>query len=183
LFVENNRLSHQMIDARDARAAVEARERQLQQQMTEQQSANAETARELAQVRESLAQRPAAADADQSARRTVLASFVLLPPRRGAGDLQIIAFPPGTEAVTLHVDLESDDFPSYRAELKDPAAAQIIWRGANLRAAPRRGARSLSIAIDAGLLKPRTYIVDVNGVPATGAPELVGSYPFKVVVR
>ena len=81
------------------------------------------------------------------------------------------------------MDLESDDFPSYRAELKDPATAQIVWRGVDLRASSRAGARSLSITIDAGLLKPRTYAVDVAGVPARGAPDLVGSYPFKVVVK
>jgi hypothetical protein len=183
LVVDDNRLRHQMIDARAARAALEAREQELQRQVTEQRSANAETARELAQVRASLAQRPDVEAANPPTSQTVVASFVLLPPRRGAGDILIIAFPPGTEAVTLHVDLEADDFPIYRAELKDSMTGQIVWRGADLRAAPRGRSRSLSITLDAGALKPRTYTVDVTGVPARGAPELVGSYPFRVVVK
>ena len=183
LFVENNRLRHQMIDARATRAALETREQELQRQVTEQRSVNAETARELAQVREALAQRPGAAAPNQPAGTAVIASFVLLPPRRGAGDLPTIAIPPGTQAVTLQVDLESDDFPIYRAELKDPATAQVIWRSANLRAARGDGARSLSITLDASVLKPRTYTVDVTGVPARGAPQSIGSYPFKVVVK
>ena len=183
LFVENNRLRHQMIDARATRAALETRGQELQRQVTEQRSVNAETARELAQVRASLAQRPDAGAANQPASQTVVASFVLLPPRRDAGDTLIIAFPAGTEAVTLHVDLESDDFPIYRADVKDSATAQIIWHGSDLRAAPRGRERSLSITLDASVLKPRTYTVDVTGVPARGAPQSVGSYPFRVVVK
>jgi hypothetical protein len=180
LVVENNRLRHEMIAARAARAAVEAREQELQRQVTEQRSANAETARELAQIRESLAQRPAAAAPNQPAGGTVIASFVLLPPKRGGGDIPTIRLPSATPAVTLHVDLEADEFPIYRAQLNDPATAQIIWSGANLRAARRGGARSLSITLDASVLKPQTYIVDVIGVPARGAPESVASYPFRV---
>jgi hypothetical protein len=183
LLVENTRLRHQMIDAGAARAALEAREQELQRQVTEQRSANAQTARQLAQVREALAQRPDAAATKQPAGRTVIASFVLLPPRRGAGDIPTLAIPPGTQAVTLQVNLESDDFPIYRVELKDPRTAQTIWRSANLRSARGDGARSLSITLDAGVLKPQTYTVDVTGVPARGAPESVGSYPFRVQKR
>jgi hypothetical protein len=183
LVVENNRLRHQMIDAGAARAALEVREQELQRQVTEQRSANAETARELAQVRASLAKPRDVEAADQPTGQTVVASFVLLPPRRGAGDILIIAFPAGTEAVTLHADLEADDFPIYRAEVKDSMTGQIVWRGADLRAALRGRSRSLSITLDAGVLKPRTYTVEVIGVPARGAPELVGSYPFRVVVK
>ncbi len=85
--------------------------------------------------------------------------------------------------MTLRVDLDLDDFPTYRAELKDPRTARIIWRGANLRAAPRDAVRSLSLTFDAGVLKPQTYTLEVTGVPARGAPEPVGNYPFRVVVK
>jgi hypothetical protein len=183
LVVENNRLRRGMSDAGAARAVLEAREQQLQRQVAEQQSANAETARELAQIREALAQRASATAANPPASRTVIASFVLLPPTRGAGDLPTIAIPPGTQAVTLHVDLESEDFPVYRAELKDTGTERIIWRGDNLRAAPRDGARSLSLTLDGNVLKRQTYTLDVIGVPPRGAPESVGSYPFRVVVK
>jgi len=33
------------------------------------------------------------------------------------------------------------------------------------------------------LLKPQVYTVEVTGVPARGAAELVGSYTFRVVIR
>jgi hypothetical protein len=172
-----------MSDAGAARTVLEAREQQLQRQVAAQQSANAETARELAQIREALAQRASATAANPPATRTVIASFVLLPPTRGAGDLPTIAIPPGTQAVTLRVDLESEDFPVYRAELKDTGTERIIWRGDNLRAAPRDGARSLSLTLDGNVLKRQTYTLDVIGVPPRGAPESVGSYPFRVVVK
>jgi hypothetical protein len=182
LILESSRLRREVIDARAARAALEGREQQLQRQVAEGRSANAETARALAQARELLAQRPGAAEASQPGTRPVVAAFVLLPPRRG-GDIPTLAIPPETQAVTLHVDLESDDFPTYRAEVKDSGTARIIWRSTNLRAASRDGARSLSITLEGGLLKRQTYTVDVTGIPARGAPETVGSYPFRVVLE
>jgi hypothetical protein len=170
-----------LIAARAARAGLEAREQQLQRELAAQRS-NAEAATP-AQPGEPLAQPRAGAATRQPGAGTVIASFVLLPPARGPGDIPTVAISPGTEAVTLHVDLESDDFPTYRAALKDPRTARTIWGGANLRAAPRDGARSLPITLDASLLKPQTYTVDVTGVPARGTPVSVGSYPFTVVVK
>jgi hypothetical protein len=176
LTVETNRLRRQ---TSDARAAATARERQLQRQLAEQQSANADTVTELTRARAALAQRTGTATANQPAAARVIASIVLLPPRRGAGELPAIAIPE-TQAVTLQVTLEADDFPIYRAELKDPATGHVVWRGSNLRADGGDRARSISITLDAGLLKPQTYTVEVTGVRARGASELIGSYPFRV---
>jgi hypothetical protein len=183
LLLDNNRLRHEMADASRARAALEAHEQQLQRQVDQQRSTGAEAAKELTQARDALGQRQGPVEASQQSARPVMASFVLLPPTRGAGDLPSIAIPPGTQKLTLQVDLESDDFPTYRAELKDSATAQAVWRGANLRAAARDGARSLAITLDATVLAARTYTVDVIGVPARGVPAPVGSYPFRVLAK
>jgi len=110
-------------------------------------------------------------------------SFILLPATRGAGDLATVAIPARTDAITLQLKLEADDFPRFQAALKDPANDQVVWRSANLQDTSRGDAKSLSITLDARLLKPRTYTIELTGVPERGAAEVISSYPFRVVIR
>jgi hypothetical protein len=191
VVVEERRLRGEVTDSRAARAELEERGRQLQRQLDEQRSASAATAKELARVRESLAELEGRV-AQQGARtgaartgaaRTGILSFTLLAATRGAGEITTIALSPGTATVRLQLDLESDDFPAYRAALRDPATDEIVWRGTNLHAISRGDVKSLSITIAAKLLKPQTYTVDLTGVPDRGAAELVSSYTFRVVIR
>jgi hypothetical protein len=171
LFSENTGLKRQLIEVR---AGLEERQQQLEEQLRHEQAATAETTRELDRVRQSIAQL-------QGATRLV-ASFVLLPPTRGATELPTLSIPrgPGVFAVTVH--LESDDFPAYRVTLTDPATGQVIWRSGILRASGDAGSKALSITLGADLLKPRRYMLEVSGIPARGTAESVGIYPFKVVL-
>jgi hypothetical protein len=169
---ENARLKRQLLDAR---AGLEGRQQQLEQQLRQEQTANAETARELDRVRQSLAQLQGATP--------LVASFVLLPPTRGATELPTLSMPRGAGAVAVHVNLESDDYPAYRVTLRDPATGQIIWRSATLQASGATGSKALSITLAADLLKPSTYMLEVSGIPARGAAESVGVYPFRVVLQ
>jgi hypothetical protein len=182
LIVENLRLRNQMSDERGARAGLEERAQQLQRQLNEQRSASVETAIELARVRESLAQLEARSASTQQGGKTFMPSFMLRAATRGAGDIATIAIPAGTDAVTLQLDLE-EDFPRYRIALKDPATDQIVWRGDNLQATSTGEVKSLPITLSASLLKPQTYTVELTGVPARGAAELVSSYTFRVVIK
>jgi len=172
LAAENGRLKRQLLDVR---TGLEARQQQLEEQLQREQSANAETERELERVRQALAQRQAPAP--------LLAAFVLVPPTRGIGEIPALTIPRGSGAVSLQINLDADDFPTYRVALRDPAAGQIIWRNAALRSAARDGARALSIALDAALLQPRMYTVEVAGVRASGAAETVGNYPIRIVLE
>jgi len=183
LLVENLRLRSQVNESRASHAALEERERQLQKQLDDQRAADAGTAKELARVRESLAQLEAHGAANPQGGKAGLLSFVLLAATRGVGDITTLTIPPGTEAVTLRLALEGADFPSYRAALKDPATDRIVWSGADLRATSKGDAKALPITLNANQLKPQTYTVEVTGVPARGAAESVGNYPFRVVIR
>ena len=181
LLTDNVRLQREIGESRHARAAADERERQLQQQLADQQAANSEAARELARARDALAQR-GAAGRPQSSGGGVL-SFVLLPMTRGANDLPTISIPRGTAAVTLRPTLDVDEYPRYQIALIDPAANRIVSRAANLRATSSGGTKSLSIIVAANLLKPQVYRIDVSGVPASGAAELIASYSFAVAIR
>ncbi|MEO6239453.1 MAG: hypothetical protein ABIQ52_20850 [Vicinamibacterales bacterium] len=110
-------------------------------------------------------------------------SFVLMPPTRGISEPPGLVVPAGTAKVELRAVLESDDLPRYRIALKDPGTDQIIWRSARLNPATSLGNRVVSVTLDATLLKSQRYVLDVTGFSAAGRAELVGSYPFRVVVQ
>ena len=109
-------------------------------------------------------------------------SFVLLPPTRGISEPPGLVLPAGTAKVELRAVLESD-LPRYRIVLKDPGTDQIIWRSARLNPSISRGNRVVSVTLDGTLLKSQRYVLDVTGFSAAGRAELVGSYPFRVVVQ
>ena len=170
LLVEDLRLRNQVTEARAARAALEERAQQLQRQLDQQRSAAAETQ----------AVPPAVPSQPRS---PTLVSLVLLPATRGAGDVPTLIIPAGTDTVSLRLDLEADAFPRYRAAVKDPSTDRIVFRDEPLRAASADGAKSLILRFPATLLKPQAYTVEVTGIPARGAAELVGSYSFRAVIR
>jgi hypothetical protein len=181
LLVDNLQLRREMADSRMARATLEERERQLQQQLNEQQTATAETARQLARVREALTALEARAEADQRRGGGAVLAFNLRPATRGAGDIATIGVPPGTEAIMLRLQLEADDFPRYRVALKEARTDRIIWSSAALQAASSGDGKSLSIRLRASVLDAQTYTLELTGIAPGGASELVGSYLFRVV--
>ncbi len=172
LLAANGRLKRQVLDVR---AGLEGRQQQLEQQLQREQSSSAEARQELERLRQSLSERQGAAPP--------VAAFVLAPPTRGVGEIPMLTVPRGSNAVSLQVNLEADDFPTYRVGVRDGAAGQIIWRSAVLRSVARGGAKALSITLDAALLQPHTYTVEVAGVRASGAAETVGNYPVRIAFR
>lgn len=111
-----------------------------------------------------------------------VASFVLMPQMRGAGQLATISVPAQTTQVAMRLELEPDDHPAYRVELVEQSGQQAVWRSNRLKATARSdGAKTLSVRFGAGLLRSQTYVLRVSGIAADGASEIVGDYPFRVV--
>lgn len=183
LVVDNVRLRSLASESRAERISLAEREQQLQRQLNDQRSATAARETELARAQESLAALEARTTPGQQGGPVAVVSFVLAPPTRGAGEIPTLAIPAGTAAITLRLALDADEFPRYRAALKDPATDRIVWRGDSLRSAAGSGETSLSISLGAGLLKPQTYTIEVTGVSAGGAPEMLTSYAFRVTAK
>jgi hypothetical protein len=110
-------------------------------------------------------------------------ALLLPPPTRSAGKLSAISVPAGTNVAILVLALESDDFPHYRAALKDSAGNRVLWSSPALEASPLGQTRAVSVSFPAGLLKQQTYIAELTGIPAHGKPEVVGSYPFRTMLK
>jgi hypothetical protein len=110
----------------------------------------------------------------------VIASFVLTPQTRDAGQVRTLSIPAKTDQVVMELQLEPNDYSDYRVELRDLSDNRTLWRRDQLTAQTTGNSRVLRISLPARLLKPQTYLVRVTGISANGVPEIVGEYPFKL---
>ena len=166
LLLERQSLRSQLDQAQTERTALQQRQLELQRQLGQPagtQHAMAETAKV------------------SHAPKTV--AFLLLAQTRGIGPIASIAVPPGTDLAVLQLQLEFDDFPKYQAALKEPVTNQVVWRSQSLTAMSLGRNRAVSAPLPANLLKPQNYTLELTGIPANGPAELIGSYPFRIVLE
>jgi hypothetical protein len=171
------------------RALLQEREYELQKQLADAHSEDAETAGELARVRERLAQleqQLAGTQADgektpPEKRDWKVVSMSLAPPLRSGNQIPSVAVPDGTDYLDLKLELEANDFPVYQAALKNPVSGQVVWRSGKIKIA--RASRAVPARLRAGLLKAQNYTLELSGISSTGAAEIIGSYTFKVTAQ
>jgi hypothetical protein len=110
-------------------------------------------------------------------------AFVLGPQIRGGTQIPVFTLPQGTTRVDLRLDLETDDFPHYRAALKSVQDDKVLWSSGQLTAVTKGQDIALSASMPAKLLQPQMYQLDLTGTPSSGEGELVSSYVFRVVSK
>jgi hypothetical protein len=124
---------------------------------------------------------PPAASAEQP-RATTIATFFLAPPTRAIGSLPVVTVARASEAVQLRLQLEVDDFPRYRALLKDPQSGHTLWRSEALQATPH--GRTVAVTIpSSSFLQSENYSLELLGIPPQGGPEVITDYVFKVRIQ
>ena len=57
-----------------------------------------------------------------------IVAVVLFPPTRAVAPIPTLAIPSDAESIGFELRLDSNDFPRYQVELKDPATSNILWR-------------------------------------------------------
>ena len=170
LLWQNAQLRRQLNQAEVDQAALAQRTQELQRQLDLEKAATDATSKPHENTRPNL---------DQV--QTV--SLLLPPPTRGASQLPALAVHPGTDLVVVVLGLEANDFPAYRAKLRDPATNRTIWQSSKLIVGTGSQGSAVSISFSAGLLKQQNYIIDLVGLPKQGGAEVVGGYPFHVVLQ
>jgi hypothetical protein len=110
-----------------------------------------------------------------------VATLVLAPQLRGAGQLPTVSLADGTRELPVQLDLEPVDYPSYTASFLSSSGDRQLWVADRLMARTAGGRRTIDLQLPATLLSPQDYLIRVSGVPARGASEIVGEYRFKVV--
>ena len=123
----------------------------------------------------------ASPDGKRAAPPARIVAVVLPPPTRSIAPIPTLALPAGVDRVRFELQLEANDFPSYRVGLRDPATSQILWRSDWI--VPRASAdqASLSVVVPANLLAARHYSLELTGRDAGGRAEAIGSYAVRVV--
>ncbi len=180
------RLQSRMDQVQAESTALKQRETELQTQLGQERSAGSETARELARVREQLAQLEQQVIAQQRAQQQPslpaelnIARFDLAPQMRSGS--ATIAIPPETDYVTLQLELDADDYPAYRAELRTQTGDEKVWSSGRLKAKVKSEKRVLDVGIRADKLKTRAYILTLKGVADDGSEKDAPGYAFRVV--
>jgi hypothetical protein len=183
MVVENQRLQNRMAQAQAEREELQKREQELETQLANQRSSDSEKERELASLREQIARleqqltEPGAKP--QTDTEPNIVAFTLAPQMRGAGQITRISVPADADLVALQLELEPNDFTSYRAELRASPGGNL-WRSGRLRAKARGDGKAIDLRLRAALLKPQVYNLEVYGISPTGAAEIISSYPFRV---
>jgi hypothetical protein len=173
LLVQNRRLRTEVDQVRAEQASLSQRAQDLQGQLQDERSTADRMRAEIDSLRETLAK----------LRPTAIASFLLLPPTRGVGRIPTVTIPRGTTDVTLRLLLETDDFPTYSAALREVAGGAVVSRTGPLTSAAEADRRAVVVRIPAGTLKSQTYTVDLSGQRASAPAELLTSYTFRVVLE
>jgi hypothetical protein len=173
LLFDNARLRYQVDDARTQQSSLEQNKQKLENELREQRAANADSQNGPEHGGTNRA------DLDQLKTLTVM----LPPPTRGLSSVKTITVHPDADLVVLVLTLESADFSLYRVTLKNPATNEVVWHSADLEAAPVDNKPGLTVSFRAGLLKTQNYVAEVAGVSRAGNSQVIGDYPFHVVLK
>ncbi|HSE43269.1 MAG TPA: hypothetical protein VLH08_21095 [Acidobacteriota bacterium] len=178
LLMTNMQLQNQIAQMKEEHAALKKREEQLQREITQQRSVDQQRETELARTREQLEmlEKQLAETASGPAN---LFAFTLLPQQREISSITEVKIPAAAESVAVTLKLESDDFPMYKAVLKNPATDEILWQSHQEKSVNK----TVIVKFPAKILKSKDYILEVSGIRKSGRVEIISGYPFHVVIQ
>jgi hypothetical protein len=185
LAVDNSRLRRQISTTQPpVNNQVSQREEDLKKQVDEQRATNSRTEEELAQLRterNQLEQELQRRGAPLRPPTSAIASFILTPQLRGAGDVKTVKLPTQTRMLSMHLQLEPNQYSAYTVTLLDDSTHRAVWRSAKVKATGSLDSKFVSVSLPATLLNPQSYTLQVSGVSGKGAPEILSDYRFKVM--
>ena len=104
----------------------------------------------------------------------IVASFILTPNRvRSLEASRPFLIRAGTDSVQFHLDLEADDYPSYRAVLRT-ADDEEVWSQDGLSSQRTLAGKAVGLSLPASLLTSGDYLLTLRGVTARGDIEDAG---------
>ncbi len=180
-FIETRRLRQELARTESEWTAREQRERELQQQVAnEQQRANKLT-EELERLRlEQGAAAPSPSPDDK--RASTFATLMLTIGGTRAPDTgppAVLVIPAGTEQVRLYLNLRESDYSGYQAVVQ-LAGGNTIFTSRRLTAVKTRSGANLALVIRALRFSAGDYILTLRGVSRTGEVEDVSKSLFRV---
>jgi type IV secretory pathway VirB2 component (pilin) len=181
-FIETRRLRQELARTESERVAREGRERELQQQVTNEQVRAKELSQELERLR---MQQVAAASPSPSPEDKLASTFatLILPigGTRGADAAPpaVLKIPARTEQVRLQLNLRENNYSRYQAVLQS-ASGNTVFTSRQLLAPNKKSGANLSLIIPAQRFTTSDYILTLRGVSPTGEVEDVSKSLFRV---
>jgi hypothetical protein len=123
---------------------------------------------------------PVGATSQSQGPETKTLALVLTPGsvRSTEGELNSLVIPADVTQVRLEARFKGE-YPRYQAVIETPEG-QRIWSQGNLAADEFAGAKRFFLIVPSTLLSTNDYNLILRGLPATGNPETVAEYPFRV---
>jgi hypothetical protein len=116
-----------------------------------------------------------------SVSKSNVVSIVLAPQMRGGTAEPVVQLTTKTEYVAIRLELEPNDYSTYRVLLLTQTGGQALWRSTRSFPRTKDGDKSLNVRFPATLLKPSSYVLRVWGLSQTGIAEMITDYRFRVV--
>jgi hypothetical protein len=107
----------------------------------------------------------------------ILLRSVLFPYYRGEGNL--VAVPPGPHTIQLQLNLDVDEYPSYRVTVPLNANESLEQHGLKSRTMPDKQ-RAVIVSIPSGALPPGDYKLSLEGERTARGGEPIAQYQFRV---
>lgn len=170
--IENNRLRDQVSRSNAARVTEQHAVEGLRADLERERSAQGSMRDEIDRLRK----------AEPSGRSSIQA-LVLMPLRRGAGDVSTVSVSRDSGHLALSLRLEENTFPRYQATLRDSATRQTVWRSASIAARSANANEMLAVEVPAALLRSANYTLELTGSRENDVVVFVSSYAFRVVVE
>jgi hypothetical protein len=111
-----------------------------------------------------------------------MVAFALVPGRvRDIGAMNKLTIPASANWVQLHLALGSGDYHRYQAVLLKENQEISAWTTPKIKTADN--VEVVVLTLPAQLLPHADYILKLSGIPASGEPEEIGSYTFRVLQK
>jgi hypothetical protein len=101
------------------------------------------------------------------------------PTVRGGGEVKELSLAPDVGSVRLQLDLPTNDYQTYDAVLRDSSLRSVLTAG-GLKPQTINNTPAVIIDVEAGLLAPGDYRVNLSGTTAGGGSESVATFSFTV---
>ncbi len=184
VLVNDLQLREGLNQANQLGAAQDHRADMLTHELDQARSENVEIAQALERGRAAVASgdQPSASASVSTIGASILAGTtgsVLFPQTRSVGQVPKIDVASQADSVTFELRLESNEFPHYRALLKDSGTNRTIWRSDVLQArsdAPT----SVQVVVPANVLDSRHYSFELAGIDRAGHHTTTGNYAVQI---
>jgi len=179
LFLRTSRLRNELAQTRATGAAREQRERELQQQLTDEQAKNRQLIAELDRERAQPTPEIGIASPKNTAPAFVSLLLVASGVRGAETKSPTLSIPAGTQEVRIELKTAENEYQSYQLELH-AVGGKAIFDRKSVKPTIRKSGANFRFMVPASKFTSGDYILTLKGVMPTGEVEDVSKSLFRV---